>query len=201
MESKKAAHFEVTFILLGTETGVKQLEKQQQGNPAWVNQLQKFNPPSTAKHKPPPNPVFLPRSPPASSEEHIHPASARKPFPAASSLLLLPGKQPSSPSAMQLVALRSLHKLNSLFLQLVSRDALQRYGVHRLHKYTTLTSIFLCNNPAGLTPSRCETHLTMSSLRTDPSGNRSLRQSRCRHNRETVGKPMPFQERRATGFS
>lgn len=64
VESQKAAlgisHFEVPFISLGTETGVNQLEKQQEGNSAWVNQPQKFNPPSTEKHTPPPNPVFLP---------------------------------------------------------------------------------------------------------------------------------------------
>lgn len=66
VESKKAGlgipHLEVTFILQGTESGVKQLEKQQEGNSAWVKQSQKFNPPSTEKDKPPPNPVFQPWS-------------------------------------------------------------------------------------------------------------------------------------------
>lgn len=129
VESKKAAlgmpHFEVTFIpqtagraargkssllLLGqggwscTLTHCLMLYPQTQPSPqhqAWLNQLQKFNTPRTEKNKPPPNPVFKPfTDPPLPVGSTSHPASAHEAFPAAASLLSLPGKQPSSPSAI-----------------------------------------------------------------------------------------------------
>jgi len=102
VESKQAAvgitHFEVTFILLGTGTGVKQLEKQQEGNSAWVNQPQEPNPPSREAQTSSKPHFPAPISP--STGRTSHPASEHKPFPAASAPLPLPGKQPSSAPAM-----------------------------------------------------------------------------------------------------
>lgn len=143
--------FEVTFILLGTATGVKQLEKQQERSSTWVNQPQKFNPPSMEKHKPPPNPVFLLQCPPPAGRAS-QPSLSTRALPSCT-IPAPPAREAAKvPPAMPLLTPCALHKLNSLFLQLVSKDALQRYGVHRLHRYTTLTSIFFVQQPSRFEP-------------------------------------------------
>lgn len=116
-----------------------------------------LQPPSLQENKPPLKP--LTDSPPVGST----------PSP---STRALPGHISScqritqSPSAPQPVPPCGLQELNSLFLQ---PRALQCYGAHRLSRYTTRTSLFPGNNPAGLTPRRCETHFTVSTSRTDLS--------------------------------
>lgn len=107
-----------------------------------------LQPPSLQKSKPPLKPLTDP--PPVGST----PSPSTRALPGRISPCQRITQPPSAPQPVPPCGLR---ELNSLFLQ---PHALQCCGAHRLRRYTTLTSLLLGNDPAGLTPRRCETHFT-----------------------------------------